>query len=166
MTRVVRWLGISALVLAVDRITKLYVTYTLDVGEYVPVLPVFGWIHLNNRGAAFSFLHDAGGWQRWFFVALAIAFSIYLLYELKRLGPRPKGIDLLYAWGFALVMGGALGNLYDRAVHGHVVDFVLVHYRDYYFPAFNVADSGITVGAILWILAMILEARRKRAAGA
>jgi signal peptidase II len=158
-----RWLGIAALVVVLDRITKLYVSYTLDVGEYVPVLPVFGWIHLNNRGAAFSLLHDAGGWQRWFFVALAVGFVVYLVVELRRLGPRPKGTDLLYAWGFALVMGGAIGNLYDRAVHGFVVDFVLLHYGEYYFPAFNVADSGITVGAACWILAMLIEARRKRA---
>jgi len=158
-----KWLSIAALVVAVDRITKWYVTYTLDVGEYVPVLPVFGWIHLNNRGAAFSMLHDAGGWQRWFFVALAVGFVVYLIVELRRLGPRPQGLDRLYAWGFALVMGGAIGNLYDRALHGFVVDFVLVHYGGCYFPAFNVADSGITVGATCWILAMLLEARRKRA---
>ena len=160
---VVKWLGIATVVLALDRITKAYVSAVLDVGEYVPVLPVFGWIHLNNRGAAFSFLHDAGGWQRWLFVVLAIGFTGYLIVELRRLGPRPRGIDLLYAWGFAFVMGGALGNLYDRAVHGFVVDFVLLHYDTFYFPAFNVADAAITVGAGSWLVAMVLEARRKRA---
>jgi signal peptidase II len=159
----VRWLTVSALIVAVDRASKAFVAQALELGEYVPVLPVFGWIHLNNEGAAFSLLHDAGGWQRWFFVTLAIGFSAYLLIELRRLGPRPRGLDQLYAWGFAFVLGGALGNLYDRAVHGFVVDFALAHWNGHYFPAFNVADSAITIGAICWILAMAIEVWRKRA---
>jgi signal peptidase II len=160
-----RWITISALIVLLDRVTKYWVRQTLDLGEYVPLLPFFGFTHLENRGAAFSILHDAGGWQRWFFVALALGFSIYLLVELRRLGARPRGNEALYAWGFAAVLGGAVGNLIDRALEGVVVDFVLVHWRGWYFPAFNVADSAITVGAGLWILAMVQEARRKRAHG-
>jgi signal peptidase II len=160
---VIRWLGVSALIVVCDRLTKLWVTRSLEVGEYVPMLPGFGWTHLNNRGAAFSIFHDAGGWQRWFFVGLAVAFSVYLVYELRKLGARPRGIDHLYAWGYTCILGGAIGNLYDRALHGFVVDFVLLHWRDWYFPAFNVADSAITVGASAWILGMLLEARRGRA---
>src|SRR5512139_48008 len=117
-----KWLGSAALIFTADRISKSIVATMLDLGERVSVWPVFSWVHLNNRGAAFSFLADGSGWQRWFFVALGIGF-------------------------FAFILGGALGNLYDRIVHGFVVDFVLVHWGEYYFPAFNVADSAITVGA-------------------
>lgn len=159
-----RWLSITALVIAADRLTKWYVAEVLALGEHVPVLPVFSWIHLQNTGAAFSMLDDAGGWQRWFFVALAIGFSIYLFYELRRVVVPANPIERFAAWGYALIMGGALGNMWDRATHGYVVDFVLVHWRDYYFPAFNVADSAITIGAGLWILSMFLESRAKRAA--
>jgi len=159
-----RWLGSAALIIVADRLTKTFVAATLELGERVPVLPVLSWVHLNNRGAAFSFLADGGGWQRWFFVTLAIGFCGYLLFEMRRLGPNPRGVDRLSGWGFALILGGAIGNLYDRIFHGFVVDFVLVHWGDYYFPAFNVADSAISVGAALWILAMLLEARAKRSA--
>jgi len=160
----VKWLGSAALIVLADRLSKAYVAASLELGERIPVLPVFSWVHLNNRGAAFSFLADGGGWQRWFFVALAIGFCTFLLYELNRLGPKPRGIDRLSGWGYAVILGGALGNLYDRVAHGFVVDFVLLHWGDYYFPAFNVADSAITIGAGLWLLAMLLEARARRSA--
>jgi len=116
------------------------------------VLPVLACVDVYNEGAAFSFLADAGGWQRWLFVLLAIAFSAWIVYELARL---PAG-ERMMRWAFALVLGGALGNLVDRVLLGHVVDFVLVHWRDWYFPAFNLADAAITVGAALWILRAVL----------
>jgi signal peptidase II len=132
----------------------------LMLGEEVPVLPVFSWIRLHNEGAAFSILADQGGWQRWMFVALAIGFSTYLVVEIRRL----PATERLLGWAYGFVLGGALGNLWDRAVNGYVVDFALAHYDNHYFPAFNVADSAISIGATLWILSMLRDVRRERAA--
>ena len=102
----------------------------LTLGEEVPVLPVFSWVRLHNEGAAFSFLADQSGWQRWMLVALAVAFSIYLMIEIRRL----PATERLLGWAYGLVLGGALGNLWDRALNGYVVDFALAHYGDHYFP--------------------------------
>jgi signal peptidase II len=157
-----RWLGFAMLVVALDRISKYIVVQVLEVGERIPVWSFFSWIHLKNEGAAFSFLDGAGGWQRWMFVAIAIGFSIFLIYEMLRLPADKK----LQGWAFALILGGAWGNLIDRIADGRVVDFVLVHYQQYYFPAFNVADSAISLGAAAWIALMIRDARRESAAGA
>lgn len=154
------WLGLAVGILILDRASKVFVTQVLGLGERVPVWPFFSWVHLENDGAAFSFLSNAGGWQRWLFVAIAISFSIYLIYEMLRLEPGHK----LYGWVYGMILGGAWGNLYDRVIDGRVVDFVLVHYQEYYFPAFNVADSAISVGAAAWIFLMIRDARRHRAA--
>ena len=161
-TDLLRWLGFAVLVVALDRVSKTIVVQVLEVGERIPVWPFFSWIHLQNEGAAFSFLSGAGGWQRWLFVAIAIGFSIYLIYEMLRLPADKK----LHGWAFALILGGAWGNLFDRIANGRVVDFVLVHYQQYYFPAFNVADSAIFLGAVAWIALMIRDARREGAAGA
>jgi signal peptidase II len=157
-----RWLGFAMLVVTLDRVAKYIVLQLLEVGERVPVWPFFSWIHLQNEGAAFSFLSGAGGWQRWLFVAIAIGFSFYLIYEMLRLPADKK----LQGWAFALILGGAWGNLIDRILSGRVVDFVLVHYQQYYFPAFNVADSAIFLGAVAWIALMIRDSRRERSAGA
>ena len=132
---------------AIDRVTKGIVNSVLTLGQEVPMLPVFSWVRLHNEGAAFSILATQGGWQRWMFVALAVSFSIYLVTEIRRLPTT----DRLLGWAYGLVLGGALGNLWDRAVHGYVVDFALAHYDDHYFPAFNVADSAISIGAVLWM---------------
>jgi len=157
------WLSVSAIVVVLDRVTKLAVVSRLELGEEVPVLPVFSWVRLHNEGAAFSLLQNAGGWQRWFFVVLAVAFSIYLVYELRRLPASER----LQAFGFSLILGGALGNMIDRATVGYVVDFALAHWRHtYFFPAFNVADSAITVGAIAWIWTMLREMWQRRGSGA
>lgn len=155
------WLGFAALVVVLDRVSKYVVVQGLDVGERLVVWPFFSWIHLQNEGAAFSFLSGAGGWQRWLFVIIAIGFSIFLIYEMLRLPAGKK----LHGWAFALILGGAWGNLVDRIASGRVVDFVLVHYQQYYFPAFNVADSAIFLGAVAWIALMIRDARREGAAG-
>ena len=153
------WLWISVAVFALDYITKVWASGSLVYGWPQPVLPVLSWTLAHNTGAAFSFLHDAGGWQRWFFVAIALVVSTALLLWLRRL---PTGARWLPV-AIALLLGGALGNLYDRALTGYVVDFIHVHYRDWNFPAFNIADCGITVGAIMLIIdSLFLEARRER----
>lgn len=145
-----RWLGLALIVLIIDQFTKLLVLYYLQPFERVHLLPVLNITLLFNRGAAFSFLAGASGWQQWIFVALAIAFSVAIIVWLRRLPARGR------AWlaaGLALILAGALGNAIDRVWHAHVIDFIQVHYDDsWYFPAFNIADSAITVGAIIAII--------------
>lgn len=146
------WLLLSVLILVVDRVTKDIFEGTLSMYQRIEVIPgYFDWTLAYNTGAAFSFLADAAGWQRWFFAAIAIVVSVVLVIWLKRL----KRHETLLAVALAMVLGGALGNLYDRVVLGHVVDFILVHWQDQYrFPAFNIADTFITIGAILLALDM------------
>ena len=115
---------IAVVVWILDRVTKYIVVDNLALGEAIPVVPIFSWIRLHNTGAAFSFLSDAGGWQRWFFVALAIGFAIFLIIELRKIGA-----DRWLGWTYGLILGGALGNGYDRLVNGYVVDFLLVHWQ-------------------------------------
>lgn len=142
-----KWLGLSALVVGLDQITKLIAVQQLVYGQPLPVLPSFNLTLMYNPGAAFSFLSDASGWQRWFFVAVSSIASVLLVWWLHKL----KSGQWLLALALALVLGGAVGNLIDRLWLGHVVDFIQVYYRDFYWPAFNVADSAITVGAVLLI---------------
>ena len=158
------WLALTALVIALDLLSKWFAEANLNLYQQVPVIDgLFSFTLAYNAGAAFSFLSDAGGWQRWLFIAIAIGISIMLLVWLARL-PRDKWLESM---AIALILGGALGNLYDRMVHGHVVDFILVHWQQsWFFPAFNVADSAITVGAGLLILDMFLPKRSKPAADA
>ncbi|MES2820557.1 MAG: signal peptidase II [Pseudomonadota bacterium] len=146
------WLWLTLLVLALDYFSKSYFESRLSLYEQIVVIPdYFSWTLAYNTGAAFNFLAESGGWQRWFFAAIALVVSVVLLVWLKRL----KTQDTWLAIALALVLGGALGNLYDRVVFGHVIDFILVHWRNqHYFPAFNVADSAISVGAILLALDM------------
>ncbi|MEM7217891.1 MAG: signal peptidase II [Pseudomonadota bacterium] len=148
-----RWLSVAGVVLAIDQLTKRIVVTRLDYLDEVPVLPFFSWVRWHNEGAAFSFLNDAGGWQRWFFSALAIGFSAYLIFELRRL----RQGEWLQGLAYALILAGALGNLIDRLAYGYVVDFVLLHYSGHVFPAFNVADSSIFIGAVLWFLLLWRE---------
>ena len=153
-----KWLGLGAAVVALDQLVKSWVISALELGEEIPVLPVLSWVRWHNEGAAFSILSEAAGWQRWFFIGLAVAFVAFIVYELRRL-PREQQ---LMGWVYGLIVGGAVGNLIDRVQHGYVVDYVLLHWQDYYFPAFNVADSALSVGAALWIGAMFFEYRRER----
>ena len=139
------WLRWALLVIGLDQATKTLAVNELIYGRPVEVLPVLNWTLLHNTGAAFSFLSDAGGWQRWFFALVSGVVSAVLVVWLFRLGPR----DYLQKLALSLILGGALGNLWDRLVLGHVVDFIQLHYRDHYFPAFNIADSAITLGAVL-----------------
>ncbi|MFN3582223.1 MAG: signal peptidase II [Pseudomonas sp.] len=159
-----RWLLVSVLVVALDLLTKWFAEANLQMYQQVPVIDgLFSFTLAYNPGAAFSFLAGAGGWQRWFFSAIAVAVSIALVVWLYRL-PRGKVLEPL---ALALILGGALGNLYDRIVHGHVVDFILVHWQQsWFFPAFNIADSAITVGAVLLILDMFFGAKDKDGAKA
>jgi len=156
----IRWLWISVLVIAVDQLTKLWIERTMVLGDSFTVLPVFDIVRAHNFGAAFSFLDDAGGWQRWAFTVLAIGVSIALVFWLRKLALATQG---LLAFGLALILGGAIGNVVDRVEHGYVVDFLLAHWGPHYFPAFNVADSAISIGAVLVILDSILEGRARRA---
>ncbi|MBB1605922.1 MULTISPECIES: signal peptidase II [Pseudomonas] len=145
-------LWITVLVLVLDQVSKAYFEGTLSLYQQIVVIPdLFSWTLAYNTGAAFSFLADSSGWQRWLFALIAIVVSAVLVIWLKRLKPS----DTWLAIALALVLGGALGNLYDRIVLGHVIDFILVHWQNrWYFPAFNLADSAITVGAIMLALDM------------
>lgn len=157
------WLWLTMFVLVLDQYTKHLIIENFELFERLVVTPMLEIMRLHNQGAAFSFLSDATGWQRWLFTALGVGVSIGILIWLRRL--KPHGQHLLAA-GLALVMGGALGNVTDRVLFGYVVDFIRVHYEDWYFPAFNVADSAITCGAALLILDNILEFSRAKTAGA
>jgi len=142
------WLGIAFIVILLDQISKITITRTFMHGEEKPITSFFNLVLAYNPGAAFSFLSNQGGWQRYFFAAIAIgavAFIIYLLR--KHAGQR------MFCWALALIMGGALGNLIDRLVYGHVIDFLDFHLAGVgHFPAFNIADSGICIGAFLFIV--------------
>ena len=146
------WLVLSLLVLVIDQVSKAHFEGSLEMFQQVVVIPdYFSWTLAYNTGAAFSFLADGGGWQRWLFAVIAVVVSAVLVVWLKRLGRD----DTWLAIALALVLGGALGNLYDRIALGHVIDFILVHWQNrHYFPAFNFADSAITVGAIMLALDM------------
>ena len=146
------WLVLSVLVLVIDQVSKAHFEGSLEMFQQIVVIPdYFSWTLAYNTGAAFSFLADGGGWQRWLFALIAVVVSAVLVVWLKRLGRD----DTWLAIALALVLGGALGNLYDRIALGHVIDFILVHWQNrHYFPAFNFADSAICVGAIMLALDM------------
>lgn len=141
----VSWLGLSALVVVLDQWSKAWVLETLPEYVAVPVIDGFwNWYRTYNTGAAFSFLADAGGWQKWFFISLAFAISGLMVWMLARTPRR----DWRTALPLALVVGGAIGNVIDRFLHGHVIDFVQWHVGEHYWPAFNIADSAVMGGAI------------------
>ena len=145
----VRWLWLAPLVIVVDQLTKLAILQNLPYGgPGINVLPVFNIVHVYNTGAAFSFLADQAGWQRWFFALFAIVVSLVMLVALRR-----QAASLWWSnCAFVLVIGGAIGNLIDRLAYGHVVDFLLFYWQTHTFPAFNIADCAITVGAIMIVL--------------
>jgi signal peptidase II len=161
----VRWLWIAAAVIVLDQLSKLWIQGSMALYESIEVLPVLNIYHTFNPGAAWSFLAHADGWQRWLFSALAIGVSAGLIVWLRRLALAQHALLIT---GLTLIVGGAIGNLIDRLDLGHVVDFILVHWENSYFPAFNVADSAISVGATLVIFDSLRDAvreRRARAAG-
>ncbi|MRR49480.1 MAG: lipoprotein signal peptidase [Rhodocyclaceae bacterium] len=140
------WLGLAALIVLLDQASKLWVTSVLSLGEGFSVTGFFDLVFVFNRGAAFSFLAGAGGWQKWFFVILALGVSAWLIVLLRR-----HGAERLYAASLTLILGGALGNVIDRLRFDAVVDFLSFHVAGYYWPAFNVADSAITLGVALMV---------------
>ena len=146
------WLWLSVVVIVLDQLSKLYFENTLSLYQQIVIIPdLFSWTLAYNTGAAFNFLADAAGWQRWFFAGVALAVSVTLVIWMKGLKPQENWL----AVALALVLGGALGNLFDRVVYGHVIDFILVHWQQrWYFPAFNLADSAISVGAVMLALDM------------
>jgi signal peptidase II len=154
--RAANWLILSALVILADQVSKNYIADHFGEFEFVKILPILDITRMHNVGAAFSFLASASGWQRWVFIGLAVVVSVGICVWLLR--ARPHG---LLACGLALVLGGAVGNLIDRIRLGHVIDFIHFHWDRAYFPAFNVADSAITVGAACLLLDALLEGRRK-----
>lgn len=155
--RVWHWLLGALLIVVLDQITKNYFDANLSYGERWHLLPFFDFTLLYNPGAAFSFLADGLGWQRWLFTAIAVG-AIGLILHLLRRHPR----QLLFCTSLTAILGGAVGNLVDRVQHGHVIDFLLFYWDSWYFPAFNVADIGITCGAFLLVLDEVLRMRRER----
>lgn len=155
--RLAPWWGIAIVVLVLDQTTKLLVARSFRFAERLPVTGFFDLTLLYNKGAAFSFLHDSAGWQRWFFTAIALGAAAFITYLLAR-----HGGQRLFAFALALILGGALGNLVDRLAHGHVIDFLLFYYRDWYWPAFNLADSAICVGAALLVLDELLRVGKSK----
>lgn len=143
-------LWLSGLVVVLDQATKYIAETSLDYRVPVDIFPGLNMTLVYNKGAAFSFLSDAGGWQRWFFMALSFIISIALVYWLRTVDKNRKYL----AWGLALILGGAIGNLIDRSLYGHVIDFIDVYYSTWHWPAFNIADSAISLGAGLLILDM------------
>ena len=151
------WLAIALAIILFDQFTKTLIIGNFELGDSRTVTSFFNVVRVHNTGAAFSFLAGASGWQRWFFVGLGTVAAVFIVWML-----RQHGGQRLFSWALALILGGAVGNVIDRLLHGHVVDFIQVHYAGWYFPSFNVADSAITVGAVLLILDEIRRVRRAR----
>jgi signal peptidase II len=148
-----KWYALAFVIAVIDQATKQWASLSLDYNTPLVFTSFFNFTLLHNPGAAFSFLSDAGGWQRWFFGAIALGVSIAIIAWLSRLPVEKK----LASLALALILGGALGNLYDRVALGYVVDFIVFHYEHHYWPAFNIADCGITVGAGILIVDMFLN---------
>lgn len=143
-----KWLWLSGLVIVLDQITKYFASSLLRLHEPVAMLPFFNLTLMHNPGAAFSFLSQAGGWQRWFFTVLALIISVVIVEWMRRL-PRT---EVITAVALSLIVGGAIGNVWDRMQYGYVVDFIDVYYGHWHWPTFNIADSAITVGAVLLLV--------------
>ncbi len=142
-----KWLWLSFLALILDQWSKQIVDGSMQLFQSIPIMPYFNLTYVHNTGAAFSFLSQAGGWQRWFFAGLALTVSVIITVWLARL----KKHETLLAVALSLVLGGAVGNLVDRLLYGYVIDFLDVYYQDWHWPAFNIADSAITLGVALML---------------
>jgi signal peptidase II len=151
------WLGLALLLLIADQFTKVLIMGYYKLGDGTYVTSFFNVLRVHNNGAAFSFLATAGGWQRWFFTGVGVAAALFILWML-RAHPGQK----LFSFAMACILGGAIGNVIDRSLYGYVVDFLDFHYAGWHFPAFNVADSAITVGAACLILDELLRVGRAR----
>ena len=156
--RLLPWLGVALIVIVLDQLTKTLILQHYQYGDSTYITSFFNIVRAHNTGAAFSFLASESGWQRWFFIGLGFVASVFIIWML-----RSHGGQKMFAWALSLILGGALGNVVDRMLHGYVVDFIQVHWgAKYYFPSFNVADSAITVGAALLILDELLRVRKAR----
>lgn len=151
------WLGWALVILVADQLTKRLILGAYNLGDATHITGFFNIVRAHNTGAAFSFLADAGGWQRWLFTGFGAAAALFILWQL-RAHPGQK----LFAFALASILGGAVGNVIDRMMHGYVVDFLDFHWAGWHFPAFNVADAGITVGAVCLILDELLRVRKTR----
>jgi signal peptidase II len=151
------WLGLAAAIVAADQLTKIVIERLFDYGDVRPVTGFFNLVLTYNKGAAFSFLAGASGWQTEFLTAIGIVASLFILYLLAR-----HGTQKLFSLALALILGGAIGNVIDRMAHGHVIDFLDFHWRGWHWPAFNVADSAIVCGAALLIVDELLRVRRSK----
>jgi signal peptidase II len=151
------WLILAIIIILADQFTKTLIIGYYKLGDSTPVTSFFNIVRAHNTGAAFSFLAGAGGWQRWFFTGIGAVATIFILWML-----RSHHAQKLFAFALACILGGAIGNVVDRLLHGYVVDFLDFYYRGWHFPAFNIADSAITVGACCLILDEILRVRRGR----
>ncbi len=152
------WLWLSFFVVIVDQATKAYVISAVKMRDAIELLPILDIVYLENTGAAFSMLADAAGWQRYFFILLALVVSVVLMVWLRRI----RADQMILAVGLSLILGGALGNVIDRVVHGYVVDFIYFHWRSWYFPAFNIADTAISIGAGCLLLDAFRESGHER----
>jgi len=151
------WLGVALIIFLLDQLTKIAIVGAFQLGESLPITSFFNLVRVHNAGAAFSFLADAGGWQRWFFTGLGVVAAMVMVYLL-----RMHAGQTLFCLALSLLLGGAVGNVVDRVLYSHVIDFLDFYYGTWHFPAFNVADSAITMGACLLILDELLRVRRAR----
>jgi len=153
-----KWVWLAIIVVILDQLTKYIASTSLEMYKPVAVMPMFNWTLMHNTGAAFSFLAEAGGWQRWFFAVIAIVVSIVIVVWIKRLRQDEKW----QAIALALILGGAIGNVIDRILLGYVVDFIDIYYKQWSWPAFNIADSAIFIGVAMIIIESIREHRLER----
>jgi signal peptidase II len=151
------WLGLALIILIADQFTKVLILGAYRLGDSTTITSFFNIVRAHNTGAAFSFLAAASGWQRWLFTAIGVGATVFIVWML-----RSHAGQKLFSFALACILGGAIGNVVDRLLHGYVVDFLQFHWRGWYFPAFNVADSAITVGAVCLILDELLRVRRAR----
>ena len=154
--QIARWYVVAIVLLIADQLAKYTITQNFLYGEYINIFPGLGFTLVHNTGAAFSFLSDAGGWQRWLFLIISLAASIVLIVWLYRL----KASQFFLSTSLALILGGALGNLYDRIFLGYVIDFIDFYYGMYHWPVFNIADASITLGAVFLIFESFLVSKK------
>ncbi|MGY8815352.1 MAG: signal peptidase II [Gammaproteobacteria bacterium] len=144
----IKWVWLSVIIVIFDQVTKYYISQEFELYESIQLIPGINFTYVHNTGAAFSFLSDAGGWQRWLFVSLSSGVSLLLIYWLK----KQPSTDIWLAIALALILGGAIGNLIDRIFLSYVIDFVDVYYKKWHWPVFNVADSAISIGVVMLII--------------